>query len=497
MFTKIMVANRGEIAVRILRACREMKIQTVAIYSEADRNSLHVRYADEAYCVGPAPSIESYLNQKKIIKTAKEVGVQAIHPGYGFLAENSGFAKFCEDEGIVFIGPHYSAIEAMGSKTFARQKMMNANVPTVPGTSQPIESDEEIERIADDIGYPVMIKASAGGGGKGMRLVKKKEDIKGSIRAAKSEAKSAFGDSSVYIEKFIETSRHIEFQVLGDKYGNLIHLNERECSIQRRHQKVIEESPSPIVDPEMRKKMGAAAVSAAKAVNYYSAGTVEFLVDKNKNFHFLEMNTRLQVEHPVTEMTTGIDIVKEMIKIAAGENLSIRQENVELRGACIECRIYAEDPDNNFLPFPGKICELRTPGGPGVRDDSGVFEGYVVPIYYDPMISKLAVWGKDRNEAIEKMSRALTEYSIKGIKTTIPFHERVMKNKHFINGDFDTNFIDTKFNIKEKTDKNNSNKEIALISAVLWAFNEEKEKIKNSKAVNNKKVSGFNPWKGR
>ena len=497
MFNKIMVANRGEIAVRILRSCREMEIQTVAIYSEADRNSLHVRYADEAYCVGPAPSIESYLNQKRIIETAKKAGVQAIHPGYGFLAENSGFAKFCENEGIVFIGPPSSAIETMGSKTFARQKMINAKVPIVPGTSQPIENDDEVERIADEIGYPVMVKASAGGGGKGMRLVKKKEEIKSSIRAARSEAKSAFGDSSVYIEKFIETSRHIEFQVLGDKYGNLIHLNERECSIQRRHQKVIEESPSTIVNPEMRKKMGAAAVSAAKAVNYYSAGTVEFLVDRNKNFYFLEMNTRLQVEHPVTEMTTGIDIVKEMIKIAADEKLSILQENVELHGASIECRIYAEDPDNNFLPSPGKIYELRTPGGPGVRDDSGVFEGYVVPIYYDPMISKLAVWGRDRKEAIEKMSRALTEYSIKGIKTTIPFHERVMKNEHFINGDFDTNFIDSKFNSNNKTEKSNSNKELALIAAVLWAFNEEREKLKNSKHGSSKNFSGYNPWKGR
>ncbi|OGL47621.1 MAG: acetyl-CoA carboxylase biotin carboxylase subunit [Candidatus Schekmanbacteria bacterium RBG_16_38_10] len=497
MFNKIMVANRGEIAVRILRSCREMKIQTVAIYSEADRNSLHVRYADEAYCVGPAPSIESYLNQKRIIETAKKAGVQAIHPGYGFLAENSGFAKFCENEGIVFIGPPSSAIETMGSKTFARQKMINAKVPIVPGTSQPIENDDEVERIADEIGYPVMVKASAGGGGKGMRLVKKKEEIKSSIRAARSEAKSAFGDSSIYLEKFIENPRHIEIQVLGDKYGNLIHLNERECSIQRRHQKVIEESPSTIVNPEMRKKMGAAAVSAAKAVNYYSAGTVEFLVDRNKNFYFLEMNTRLQVEHPVTEMTTGIDIVKEMIKIAADEKLSILQENVELHGASIECRIYAEDPDNNFLPSPGKIYELRTPGGPGVRDDSGVFEGYVVPIYYDPMISKLAVWGRDRKEAIEKMSRALTEYSIKGIKTTIPFHERVMKNEHFINGDFDTNFIDSKFNSNNKTEKSNSNKELALISAVLWAFNEEREKLKNSKHGSSKNFSGYNPWKGR
>jgi len=497
MFTKIMVANRGEIAVRILRACREMGIETVAIYSEADRNSLHVRYADEAYCVGPPPSIESYLNQKKIIEISKKTGVQAIHPGYGFLAENPTFAKYCEDEGITFIGPPSYAIEAMGSKTVARKTMEDANVPIVPGTSKSLESDEEIERIAEEIGYPIMLKACAGGGGKGMRLVRERVELKCAIRAARSEAESAFGDSSIYIEKYIQNPRHIEFQILGDKYGNIVHLNERECSIQRRHQKVIEESPSPIVDPEMRKKMGKAAVNAAKAARYYSAGTVEFLVDKDKNFYFLEMNTRLQVEHPVTEMTTGIDIVKEMIRIAAGEKLSFAQKDVELRGASIECRIYAEDPDNNFLPSPGKILELRTPGGPGVRDDSGVFEGYVVPIYYDPLISKLVVWGRNRNEAIEKMSRALKEYSVKGIKTTIPFHERVMKNHHFIKGDFDTTFIDTKFHREVVKDKNDSNKEIALISAALWAFNNEKEKAKNLNLGNRKEFRGYNPWKGR
>ena len=497
MFDKIMVANRGEIAVRILRACREMEIPTVAIYSEADRNSLHVRYADEAYCVGAPPSIESYLNQKKIIEIAKKAGAKAIHPGYGFLAENPSFARYCEEEGIVFIGPPSSAIEGMGSKPVARTTMQSANIPIVPGTSQSIENDEEIENIAEKIGYPIMLKAAAGGGGKGMRLVKSREELKNSIRAAKSEAKSAFGNSSIYIEKYIENPRHIEIQVLGDKYGNIIHLNERECSIQRRHQKVIEESPSPIVDKEMRNRMGEAAVKAAKAANYYSAGTVEFLVNKNKNFYFLEMNTRLQVEHPVTEMTTGIDLVKEMIKIAAGEKLSFRQEDVEQRGASIECRIYAEDPDNNFLPSPGKILGLRTPGGPGIRDDCGVFEGYVVPIYYDPLISKLITWGATRNEAIEKMSRALKEYSIKGIKTTIPFHERVMKNPHFISGDFDTNFIDTKFNKEKRKDKDDSYKEIALISAVLWAFNDEKEKAKISRLGNKKGFKGYSPWKGR
>ena len=495
MFKKILIANRGEIAVRIIRACREMEIDTVAVFSDADRNALHVRYASEAFNIGQPSPRESYLNIDKIIDVAKRSGADAIHPGYGFLAENSQFAKTCEENGIVFIGPSCEAIKNMGIKTLARNLMSKAGVPITPGAKEDISDDNELEKIALEIGYPVMLKASAGGGGKGMRLVKTPEDMKSSIRATRSEAATAFGDSAIYIEKFVENPRHIEVQILADKYGNTIHLNERECSIQRRHQKVIEESPSPIVSPEMRVKMGKAAIKAAKAAGYYSAGTVEFLVDKNKEFYFLEMNTRLQVEHPVTEMVTGIDIVKEMIKIAAGEKLSITQNDIKVNGHSIECRIYAEDPDNRFMPSPGKILNIRTPGGPGIRDDSGVFEGYDVPIYYDPMISKLVSWGRDRTEAIEKMRRALKEYYIKGIKTTIPFHEQVMKNKHFIAGDFDTSFIDTKFEKENSADRNNAYSTQAILSAALWAYMEDNRKSKNN--VDVKYVSSFNPWKGR
>jgi acetyl-CoA carboxylase biotin carboxylase subunit len=408
LFKKILIANRGEIAVRVERACREMGVKTVAVYSEVDRHALHVRYADEAYLIGPPPASESYLVIDKIIDVARKSGAEAIHPGYGFLAENPVFAERCEKEKIKLIGPSAHSMRTMGSKTLARKTVQAAGVPVVPGTVEPIATEEEVLRVSRTIGFPVMLKATAGGGGKGMRLVKEEGDLRSALRMAKSEAKSAFSDDSVYIEKYIEQPRHVEIQFLGDQHGNYVHLCERECSIQRRHQKVVEESPSVIITPEIRAAMGKVAIDAAKAAQYEGAGTVEFLVDKDINFYFLEMNTRLQVEHPITEMVTGVDIVKEQIRIAAGHPLSIRQEEVEQTGHAIECRVYAEDPDNNFMPCPGRITSLRTPGGPGVRDDSGVFEGFEIPIYYDPIISKLVAWGKDREEAIARMKRALT-----------------------------------------------------------------------------------------
>jgi acetyl-CoA carboxylase biotin carboxylase subunit len=411
LFKKILIANRGEIAVRVERACREMGVKTVAVYSEVDRHALHVRYADEAYLIGPPPASESYLVIDKIIDVARKSGAEAIHPGYGFLAENPVFAERCEKEKIKLIGPSAHSMRTMGSKTLARKTVQAAGVPVVPGTVEPIATEEEVLRVSRTIGFPVMLKATAGGGGKGMRLVKEEGDLRSALRMAKSEAKSAFSDDSVYIEKYIEQPRHVEIQFLGDQHGNYVHLCERECSIQRRHQKVVEESPSVIITPEIRAAMGKVAIDAAKAAQYEGAGTVEFLVDKDINFYFLEMNTRLQVEHPITEMVTGVDIVKEQIRIAAGHPLSIRQEEVEQTGHAIECRVYAEDPDNNFMPCPGRITSLRTPGGPGVRDDSGVFEGFEIPIYYDPIISKLVAWGKDREEAIARMKRALSESS--------------------------------------------------------------------------------------
>ncbi len=482
MFKKILIANRGEIAVRVERACREMGIPTVAVYSEVDRHALHVRYADEAVLIGPSPASESYLVIDKIIGVAKKSGAEAIHPGYGFLAENPRFADRCEKEKIKLIGPSAHAMRTMGSKTVARRTVQAAGVPVVPGTIEPISTEKEVLRIAKEIGFPVMLKATAGGGGKGLRLVKEEGELHSSLRMAKSEAKSAFGDDSVYIEKYIEQPRHVEIQILGDSHGNYVHLCERECSIQRRHQKVIEESPSVIVTPEMRAAMGKVAIEAAMAVRYEGAGTCEFLVDGKRNFYFLEMNTRLQVEHPITEMVTGIDIVKEQIRVAAGEKLSIRQEDVFQTGHAIECRVYAEDPDRNFFPCPGLITSLRTPGGPGVRDDSGVFEGFEIPIYYDPIISKLVVWGKNRTEAIARMRRALNEYVVTGVKTTIPFHIRVMKNRHFIEGNFDTNFIDKVF-FKEEGERRLEHGDVAMITAAIQAFLEERKHAMAQKPV--------------
>ncbi|MBA2733807.1 MAG: acetyl-CoA carboxylase biotin carboxylase subunit [Acidobacteria bacterium] len=442
MFKKILIANRGEIAVRIIRACRDLGISPVAVFSEADREALHVRLADEAYEIGTAPSVESYLRIERIMDVARRSGAEAIHPGYGFLAENADFAQTVVEAGLTFIGPSSEAMQLMGMKTSARRVATLAGVPVVPGTTEPLSSLDEAREVAAEFGYPVMLKASAGGGGKGMRLVLTEEELQSAFETAQSEAAAAFGNSEVYLEKAIERPRHIEIQIFADNHGNFVHLGERECSIQRRHQKVIEECPSPINDATLRERMGAAAVSAARAVNYTGAGTVEFLVaDATREFYFLEMNTRLQVEHPVTELVTGIDLVREQINVAAGLPLSFRQEDVVWRGHAIECRVYAENPENNFLPSPGRITHLRVPAGPGVRDDGGIEAGAEVSIYYDPMISKLAAWGRTRIEAIDRLRRALDEYTVGGIKTTLPFFREIVRDAEFIEGRLDTGFI--------------------------------------------------------
>jgi len=447
MIQKVLVANRGEIAVRIMRSCREMGIETIGVFSEADRNAMHVRYANEAYYIGKAASSESYLNQDKIFEVAKTAGADAIHPGYGFLSENASFSDRCKQEGIEFIGPDSSAIDAMGDKITARKKMMAAGVPVVPGTTEPITDEQKAIDTIMEIGLPVMIKASAGGGGKGMRLVKAEKDIKGAIRSARSEARDAFGNDSVYIEKYITSPHHIEFQILADKHGNTVHLFERECSVQRRHQKVIEETPSPLLNPEIREEMGQHAVNAAKAVNYHGAGTIEFVMGDDLNYYFLEMNTRLQVEHPITERVVGIDLVKEQIHIANGEKLSVKQNELTQKGHAVECRVYAEDPDNNFMPSPGLIKHIAQPYGLGVRVDGYAYEGYEIPMDYDPMISKLITWGITREEAVKRMSRALFEYKITGVKTSIKFLEKVMQHPEFVSGNYNTHFIDN--NIKD------------------------------------------------
>ena len=442
MFRKILVANRGEIAVRVIRACREMGIQTVAIYSDADRGALHVRMADEAYPIGPSPSRESYLVIEKVIDVAKRAKADALHPGYGFLAENVAFARACENAGITFIGPSPESIALMGSKVESRRAVAKYGVEMVPGTLDPIASDEEARKIASLVGYPIMLKASAGGGGKGLRSVQSEDELESALRNTRSEALSAFGDAAIYIEKFVDRPRHVEIQVMADRQGNAVYVGERECTIQRRHQKVIEECPSPIMDADLRRRLGEAALKVVRAAGYYNAGTVEFLVDPNRGFYFLEMNTRLQVEHPVTEMVTGLDLVQWQIRIAAGEYLGLRQEDVVMRGAAVECRVYAEDPANNFFPSPGKIATLRTPAGPGIRDDGGVYQGWTVPIDYDPLISKLVAWGATRDEAIGRMKRALGEYHIEGIKTNISFFLEVLDHPDFRKGVFDTSFID-------------------------------------------------------
>lgn len=448
MFSKILIANRGEIAIRVMRTCREMGITTVAVFSEADRTAQHVRYADEAYFLGPSPATESYLVFEKVIKAAKDSGSQAIHPGYGFLAENPEFAAEVKHAGLEFIGPLPETIRLLGDKMLARQTIEKAGIPIVPGLQKSIASLPELKQHAQKIGFPLLLKAAAGGGGKGMRVVTAEHDLASLYKMAQSEAVSAFGDDRIYIEKYLENPRHIEIQILADRHGNVIHLGERECSIQRRHQKVIEESPSPAIDAAMRKKFGETAVKAAAAANYVNAGTVEFLLDKNNNFYFLEVNTRLQVEHPVTEMITGIDLVREQILVAAGHKLSYQQDQVQFRGHAIECRIYAEDPDSGFLPSIGTINNCHEPNGPGIRVDSGFVRGDSVSIYYDPLIAKLVVWAENRQRAIDRMNRALDEYMITGIQTVIPFHKQVMAHPDYISGSISTHFIQDKIQIK-------------------------------------------------
>lgn len=480
MFRKILVANRGEIAVRIIRALHEMNIRSVAVYSDADRAALHVRMADEAAYLGPSPSNESYLCIGKIIDAARRHGAEAIHPGYGFLSENADFAEACGTAGIVFIGPSPDAIRRMGSKTAARKMAIAIGAPVVPGTEEPVEDPVRAREIAREIGYPVLLKAAAGGGGKGMRRVDAAADLESALRDASSEAERAFSNSSVYIEKLVERPRHIEIQIIGDRYGNMIHLGERECSIQRRHQKVIEECPSPLVaaHPEMRQAMGQAALNIARATGYYNAGTMEFLVDPDRNFYFLEMNTRLQVEHPVTELVTGTDLVRMQIEIAAGAPLRLRQEDIGWRGSAIECRIYAEDPNNGFLPSAGKMHHVERPAGPGVRLDNGIYPGWTVPLEYDPLLAKLAVWAETRDWAIARLKRVLGEYYVSGIKTNITFFRQILDDPEFKAGNLHTGFIDEYLRHREPEAKQDSEYEaVTALAAVVFA---SKTKVQNT-----------------
>ncbi|MBU4252263.1 MAG: acetyl-CoA carboxylase biotin carboxylase subunit [Candidatus Omnitrophica bacterium] len=449
MFNKVLIANRGEIALRIIRACKELGIRTVAVYSQADKDSLHVRFADEAICIGKPKSSDSYLSIPAIISAAEIADVDAIHPGYGFLSERAHFAEICESCKITFIGPPPLAITKMGDKSVAKDTMKQAKVPIVPGSEGTVKDEQDAIKIAEKIGYPVMIKASAGGGGKGMRIAHNRPSLVSNLQTAQAEAQAAFGNNEIYIEKYIDGARHIEVQVLADKFGNTIHLRERECSIQRRHQKLIEETPSPAINNKTREKMGEAAVKAAKAVGYYSVGTVEFILDKDGSFYFMEMNTRIQVEHPITEMITGVDLVKAQIRVAAGEKLKLAQKDITCNGHAIECRINAEDPDNNFMPSPGKVTMYHPSGGFGVRVDSHLYTGYSVPPYYDSLIAKLIVHADDRRQAIARMRRALGEFIVEGIKTTIPFHLRVLDNPDFQKGEYSTKFIEEKL-IKEQ-----------------------------------------------
>ncbi len=463
---KILIANRGEIAVRVIRTCREMNIATVAVYSEADATAPHVRLADEAYPIGPAPSAQSYLVVEKILDVAKKSGADGVHPGYGFLSENAAFAEACEKAGIAFIGPPPEAIRAMGDKTAARALMEAAGVPMAPGTTEALSGIDEARTVAAEIGYPVLLKAAAGGGGKGMRIVEKEADLASALEMASREATSAFGDGRVFVEKYILQPRHVEIQVLGDQHGNMVHLFERECSIQRRHQKVIEEAPSAVLTPEVREAMGAAAIRAAQTVGYYSTGTVEFLVDADLNFYFMEMNTRLQVEHPVTEWITGLDLVREQIRVARGETLGFTQADVRMNGHAIECRVYAEDARQNFLPDPGPLLRHAPPSGPGVRVDAGVEEGGSVPVYYDPMISKLSTWDRTREAAMDRMARALAEYEVAGVETTIPFCHFVMEHPAFRSGDFSTHFVAEHFS-PDMLAPDAATREAAALAAVL------------------------------
>jgi acetyl-CoA carboxylase biotin carboxylase subunit len=488
---KILVANRGEIAVRVLRAAKELGITAVAIFSEADKNAFHVKVADEAYYVGAAPASESYLRGERIIALAKEIGADAIHPGYGFLSENAEFIKMCEEAGIIFIGPSAESVEMMGEKTAARTLMKKHGVPIVPGTTEPIEDEKELIRVAAEIGYPVMLKAAAGGGGKGMRRIDAEEELIDGFNRARSEAIKAFGNGAVYIEKFIENPKHIEVQIIADKHGNYRHLFERECSVQRRHQKVIEESPSASVTPEVRAKITEAAINAAKACNYYNAGTIEFLMDANKNFYFLEMNTRLQVEHPVTELISGIDLVKEQIRIAEGEKISFEQDELYIHGAAIECRVYAEDATNNYAPSIGKIELHRLPSGPGVRVDQGIETGSEVTVYYDPMLSKVIAWGRTREDAIRRMLNILNEYKIIGVKTNIPLFFWILKHPKFLDATFDINFLENELTPllpdKWEEDFENIDDVVSIVGAIV---RDDDLKFK----VTENKISNQNAW---
>jgi acetyl-CoA carboxylase, biotin carboxylase subunit len=485
MFKKILIANRGEIAVRVIRACREMGIASVAVYSDVDRASLAVLKADEAYRLGPAPAAESYLNIPKILEAARQCGAEAIHPGYGFLSENSRFAQACEDAGIKFIGPSAKSMEMMGSKTRARQNMERSGIPFVPGTSKGLDSSAQAREIAEKIGYPMMLKAAAGGGGKGMRLVNSSAELNEALESARSEALRAFGSDEVYIEKAILQPRHIEMQIFADEQGNTVYLGERECSLQRRHQKVLEESPSPVVDGAMRQRMGEVAVGVARAANYANAGTIEFLVDLDKNFYFLEMNTRLQVEHPVTELVTGLDLVQLQIRVAAGEPLPFRQEDVVLRGHAIECRIYAEDPDNNYFPSPGEITAMQEPAGPGIRLDSGIYDGWNVPIDYDPLLSKLIAFGSDREQATARMRRAIEDYFVGGITTNLSLFRTILNDPNFKMAKFHTSYLDSLVKAKETREEETA---VAAIAAALFAALEPA-------AANGAKSAPCSAWK--
>lgn len=485
-FKKILIANRGEIAVRIIRTCREMGIIPVAVYSEVDSQALHVRLAEEAYPLGEASPAASYLNIEKIITIAKKCRAEAIHPGYGFLAENHHFVRRCEEEGLIFIGPPSEPMKLLGLKTVSRQKMKEAGVPIIPGTLEPIRHERDLISQAEAIGFPLLLKASAGGGGKGLRLVRHQDELLPAFRLAASEAEASFGDPSIYLEKYIDEPHHIEIQILIDNYGQAVYLGERECSMQRRYQKILEETPSPFIDEEIRRRMGEIAVTAARSIGYRNAGTIEFIVDKNKNFYFLEVNARLQVEHPITEMVTGIDLVRAQIEIAQGYPLPFTQDEIKPQGHAIECRIMAEDPFQDFMPSPGKILYLHRPGGPGIRDDSGIIEGYTVPIEYDPLLSKLIAWGRNRNEAILRLKRALSEYQIYGIKTTIPFFLRILDHPDFLAGNYNTHFIER---LERESPPDTAEDLIAIIAAASKTYHDSKKEMTKVSPIKS------HPWK--
>ncbi len=490
MFRKVLVANRGEIAVRVLRACRELGLSTVTIYSDVDRTALHVRYADEAYHIGPPPATQSYLCIDKIIAVAKAAKASAIHPGYGFLAENPAFARACRKAGLAFVGPSPESMELMGDKAAARRTAAQVGIPILPGTDYEIEDEAEAKAVAEQIGFPLLVKAAVGGGGKGMRTVNSAEELPFAVMAARREAQSTFGDGAIYLEQLVQGARHIEVQILGDQHGNIVNLGERECSLQRRHQKLLEEAPSMALDEELRLRLGEAAIALARAVDYTNVGTVEFLLDKNKDFYFLEMNTRLQVEHPVTELVSGVDIVKEQLRIASGRTLRYSQEDIRIKGWAMECRVCAEDPYDKFLPSTGRITGLQEPTGPGVRVDSGIYEGFDVSLYYDPLISKLSVWGETRGEAILRMRRALEEYRITGVKTNIPFHQQIVNHTEFIYGQFDTTFVESRFAMQQ-TDGS----ELSVAAAVAAAMVAHQQRQTVATAALHRERPASNGWK--